>query len=223
MLDWCTAPSHTQEHDSDIAYARSLQEQEDADLAQRIAAASLLSSGAFGSPFALPPQVIVQGHGPPPPRGDLRRGDLVPPPIDRAESPYVACEIADRAVEILVDTGAQCSVISMPLVRQLNLESRLDSRQQGVAMGVGSAQILGHLRGIPVQMGHVEFSLDFSVLGVDQSLLILGVDQMRRFKCVVDLDKQMLLFGGRDGVEVPFLPEPQQQVMHRSAQGCPQM
>eukprot|EP00913_Durusdinium_trenchii_P024234 g22753.t1 len=44
---------------------------------------------------------------------------------------YVACEMGNRAVEMMVDTGAQSSVISMPLVRTLGLESRLDSRYQG--------------------------------------------------------------------------------------------
>merc|ERR1719491_447412 len=97
--------------------------------------------------------------------GGLRQGDLVPPPLDQAESPHLACEIGDRAIEMLVDTGAQSSVISMPLVQQLNLQSRLDSSQQGIATGVGTARILGRLRGIPVRMGVMEFSLDFSVLG----------------------------------------------------------
>lgn len=36
---------------------------------------------------------------------------------------------------------------------------------------------------------------------------ILGLDQMRRFKCLVDLDRNVLIFGGRDGVSVEFLPK----------------
>lgn len=296
-----TAPLQQEAEDGDAAFARSLQEQEDAELAQRMASASMarntVGGPIFGGPMAggpmaggathaqqvqmicttcgnrsmigvppgTPPGATIQvqcpgctmmnqftsparggmpgagfgggfgmgggagfGGGFAPAHGsggggDLHRGDLVPPPMDQAESPHVACEMADRAVEMLVDTGAQSSVISMPLVRQLGLESRLDSSQQGIASGVGSARILGRLRAIPVKMGHVEFSLDFSVLGIDQPLLILGVDQMRRFRCVVDLDKQTLLFGGRDGVEVAFLPEPQSPMTYRAAGGCPTM
>ena len=41
--------------------------------------------------------------------------------------------MGNRAVEMMVDTGAQTSVISMPLVRTLGLESMLDSRYQGQA------------------------------------------------------------------------------------------
>merc|ERR1711924_324739 len=107
--------------------------------------------------------------------------------------------------EMLVDTGAQMSVISSPLVRQL-----------GLASGVGYARILGRLRGVPVRLGThsgVEFALDFSILGVDQELLMLGIDQMRRFECIIDLQKQCLVFGGSGGSEVAFLP-PSPQRMH---------
>lgn len=120
---------------------------------------------------------------------------------------YVPCEIGDVAVEMMVDTGAQMSVISAPLAQRFGLMSHLDSSHQGVASGVGQARILGKLRGVPVKLGLVEFALDFSVLGIDEPLLMLGLDQMRRFKCIVDLEKDCLRFGGRDGVEVAFLPQ----------------
>lgn len=146
----------------------------------------------------------------------------MPPPPDNDSLVYVACEIANTAVEMMVDTGAQSSVISMPLVRRLRLETHLDSRYQGVASGVGTARILGKLRGVPVKLGHVEFALDFSVLGVDDPLLLLGIDQLRRFRCIVDLDKQLLIFGGSGGVEVPFLPPSPSRLSYRAA-GCPTM
>jgi len=118
---------------------------------------------------------------------------------------HIACEIGESEVEILVDTGAQMSVISEPLASQLGLLSRLDRSRQGVANGVGQAKILGHVLDVPVKLGHVEFALNFSVLQMQQPLLILGVDQMRHYKCLVDLERSCLVFGGHGGVEVPFL------------------
>jgi hypothetical protein len=118
---------------------------------------------------------------------------------------HIACEIGESEVEILVDTGAQMSVISEPLASQLGLLSRLDRSRQGVANGVGQAKILGHVLDVPVKLGHVEFALNFSVLQMQQPMLILGLDQMRHYKCLVDLERRRLVFGGHGGVEVPFL------------------
>merc|ERR1712241_9469 len=106
---------------------------------------------------------------------------------------------------MLVDTGAEMSVISESLARQLDLLDRLDRRYRGTARGVGSANILGKVFDIPVKLDHVEFELTFSVLQLDRCELILGLDLMRRFKCVVDLEKHSLVCGGAGGVEVPFL------------------
>jgi DNA damage-inducible protein 1 len=72
------------------------------------------------------------------------------------------------------------------------------------ATGVGTAPIIGRIENCPVQIGHVEFLLYFSVLEMEDDMLILGIDQMRRFNCLIDLQHNQLIFGGRDGVEVDF-------------------
>ena len=119
---------------------------------------------------------------------------------------HVACEVSGRMVEMMVDTGAQTSVISSSLMQTLNLEHKLNRRWQGIASGVGTARILGRIENCPVQIGQVEFLLVFIVIDVTEPLLLLGIDQMRRFRCLVDLERNKLVFGGRDGVEVDFLP-----------------
>merc|ERR1712137_293539 len=129
---------------------------------------------------------------------------------------HVPCEIGNRVVEMMVDTGAQSSVISVPLMRTLGLDHLLNRQYQGVAAGVGRARILGRCENVPVKIGHVEFRLFFLVLDISESMLILGIDQMKRFKCMIDLESNKLIFGGRDGVEVEFLP-PEPRFM-RSAQ-----
>mmetsp|Transcript_48359 Transcript_48359/g.113189 ORF Transcript_48359/g.113189 Transcript_48359/m.113189 type:complete len:269 (-) Transcript_48359:190-996(-) len=248
------------ETDNDEALARSLQEQQDAEVAQMLA-----RQGSFGLPAqqrvvtmqcgvcqssvqvqvplsAAPDSVIrvpcprctaenefrIPGSsmraGPPP--GMVGPSMFDPSMMGDAlddELIHVGCEMGNTMVEMMIDTGAQTSVISEPLVRRLQLQGHMDSRFQGMAAGVGTARILGKLRGVPVKMGHVEFALDFSVLGVEQPLLMLGIDQMRRFKCVVNLERQCLTFGGSDGVEVPFLPpDSRRRVSYRQA-GCPTM
>ena len=116
----------------------------------------------------------------------------------------VPCVIGNISVEMLVDTGASSSVLSMPIVRQLGLINRLDRRYMGVAAGVGQARISGKLNNIRCAfgIGHVEFPMDFIVLDIEDSLVILGLDQMRKYKCLVDMEREKLVFGGWNGIEV---------------------
>ena len=131
----------------------------------------------------------------------------------------VACAINGVECEVLIDTGAQSSVLTTPLLRQLGLTGALDRRVQGVAAGVGTAAIIGHCHDVTLEMGHVEFLCDFAVLDTPNSLAILGLDAMRLFKCVVDLEREVLVFGGSGGVEVPFLPPERAHEWSRFARG----
>merc|ERR1740129_189397 len=122
----------------------------------------------------------------------------------------VACEISGFAVEMMVDSGGQTSVMSATLAQQLNLMDRLDRSGQGLAAGVGRSTILGVLRQVPVNFGRLNLNMDFRVLGGDEGLLLLGIDEMRRFSCVVDLCQGCLTFGACGDAKVPFCsPLPQ--------------
>lgn len=160
------------------------QEQQDAALARQLAA----SAGGIDPGLGF--------------EGSARQDSLA---ASSMKALYVSCEIGAHEVEMLVDTGAEMSVMSESLARQLNLLDRLDRRYQGVARGVGSARILGKVFDVPVKLGQVEFELNFSVMQQDTIGLILGLDLMRSFKCLIELEKNCLIFGGSGGVEVPFL------------------
>lgn len=118
---------------------------------------------------------------------------------------FVTCEVEGRLVEMLVDSGASSSCISYSMVHYLGLQQYFNPNVRGEATGAGTAQIYGLLENVSCQIGHVEFRLFFLVLDTQRPYLILGLDQMRRFKCVIDLDRNHLIFGGRDGVSAPFL------------------
>lgn len=124
----------------------------------------------------------------------------------------IPCTIGNITVEMLVDTGAQTSVLSMPYVKQLGLANRLDRRTIGYAAGVGRARICGKINNVVCAfgVGHVEFPMDFIVLDVPDPLVIIGLDQLRKYKCLVDMEREKLVFGGTGGVEVQMLPAEQQ-------------
>ena len=117
---------------------------------------------------------------------------------------FVRCLIDDKQVDLLVDTGASVSAISVEMVQKLHLESKWNRSISGNAKGVRSSNILGIVEHVNCMIGHVEFRLFFMVLEGNMPYCILGLDQMRRFRCNVDLDEDVLVFGGKGGVSVPF-------------------
>jgi len=135
---------------------------------------------------------------------------------------YVPCVLGKNVcVEMMVDTGAQTSVMSLSLARQLGMENRIDRRHMGIAAGVGRARIVGKLMGVICELGQVEFALNFAVLDIPDKMLLLGLDLMRKYRCVVNLDKDILVFGGEGGVEVSLLPPTEQHINFRSQlEGC---
>ena len=49
--------------------------------------------------------------------------------------------------------------------------------------------IIGRCREVPLEIGHAEFLVDFLVMDMDLEMAMLGLDQMRKFKCIVDLER----------------------------------
>ena len=164
-----------------------------------------LGNGARGSnngnrrqqPVVYPPQQAALGGNDLPPSSHMC---VVPCVIGSGSSSI--------CVEMMIDTGAQTSVMSLALAKELGLSNRINSMYRGVANGVGQARICGKIRNVVVEFtgSHVEFPMDFMVLDVPERMLLLGLDLMRRYQCIVNLQKEVLIFGGEGGVEVPMLP-----------------
>ena len=141
-----------------------------------------------------------------------------PRPRIRSHMCHVPCVIGERnnhiqnnvCVEMMVDTGAESSVISSELAKTLGLDKNIDRSHWGVAAGVGRARIIGKIRNVIATFGHVEFDMEFIVLDVPEKMLILGMDQLRKYNVIIDLQRDVLIFGGVGGVEVPMLPPDQQ-------------
>jgi len=112
-------------------------------------------------------------------------------------------------VEMMIDSGASNSAISYGLAKRLGLD-RMMSPLNGRAFGVGSAQIVGHIANVPCVLKNMEFLIDFLVLDGPYNhlddLLLLGLDQMRKHGCMIDLQNEIIYFGGlgAGGVQVPM-------------------
>mmetsp|Transcript_25705 Transcript_25705/g.56369 ORF Transcript_25705/g.56369 Transcript_25705/m.56369 type:complete len:229 (-) Transcript_25705:618-1304(-) len=118
---------------------------------------------------------------------------------------FVSCILDGKILELLVDSGASCSAISIDMAISLGLAGKINRTVYGDAKGVGSSNILGIIENVELMVSHVELRLFFVVIDSALPCCILGLDQMRRFKCLIDLDSNVLIFGGKGGVSVPFL------------------
>jgi len=108
--------------------------------------------------------------------------------------------------KVLVDSGAALSMMSEPVAKKLGLWSQVDRREKGQITGIGEANVVGVLHDILLHVGNAKFSTSFYVFSVQDDVVLLGVDTLSRYKCVLDLDRNLLLVGGLHGISVPFLP-----------------
>ena len=70
---------------------------------------------------------------------------------------YVPACFAGKQVELFVDTGAQSSVISECIVREMNLSNQINRFYRGQATGVGTASITGVVYCLPFSLLHRYF------------------------------------------------------------------
>jgi len=121
---------------------------------------------------------------------------------------HVMCKFGSnhQSRKMLVDSGAALSMMSEPVAKQLGLWSQLDRDVTGQITGIGEAKVVGALHDIPVQVGDARLRLTFHVFSVQDDIVLLGVDELSRHKCVVDLDRNLLMVDGLHGISVPFLP-----------------
>lgn len=109
---------------------------------------------------------------------------------------FVELWINNVSFKALVDTGAQMSVISSVILKQCGLFHLLDTRFKTMALGVGSAPVLGRVHAAQIRIG--EHLLVMCTFHVVDSIphVILGLDMLRRHGAVIDVGKRTLKIQG---------------------------
>ena len=138
---------------------------------------------------------------------NLRQGiETMPESLFPVHMLFINIEINNKKVTALVDTGAQSSFMSADLCRKCNLMSMVDKRFQGVAKGVGSSKILGVIHAAQIKVMNKVIMLKINIIENNEIGFVLGLDNLRKFNCNVDLKKNGLVFPDI-GITAPFLSD----------------
>ena len=149
---------------------------------------------------------------------------------------YIHCTVNDakHPLQVFVDSGAQNTIMSGRCAERLNISHLIDTRFAGVAVGVGTGKIAGRIHMVILTINGYDFPCSITVmedgnddtkstgLGNKNMDCLFGLDMLKRHRCCIDLEKNVLRFaiGGGTGqghgqgggstveyMEAPFLHE----------------
>ncbi len=108
---------------------------------------------------------------------------------------YIDCKVNNVPMKAFVDSGAQTTIMSRDCAKKVGIYHLLDERFSGMAIGVGSAKILGRIHLTTMTIGNTHFPLSITVLDQGGLEFLLGLDQLRRHQCSIDLAQNCLCIG----------------------------
>lgn len=96
--------------------------------------------------------------------------------------------------KMMIDSGAQISVISTSMVNKLNLHHKVDKNFRGEAKGVGTATIVGCLFELNIQLTNgLNITNNFKVMQLEMDMVLLGMDFLTHYNGILNIGKRELI------------------------------
>ncbi|CEM05529.1 unnamed protein product [Vitrella brassicaformis CCMP3155] len=130
--------------------------------------------------------------------------ELTPEAFARVVMLYINVKVNGAEMSAFVDTGAQMTILSERAARKAGLDELIDRRFQGVAIGVGSAPIVGRIHLAELEVGGITLLCSFTVMRDAEIDLIFGLDMLLKHECSLDFKNHVMCVAN---TVVPFLTE----------------
>lgn len=111
---------------------------------------------------------------------------------------YIKGEYNDIAFKIMIDSGAQSSVMSNHLAKLLDIHHNIDTNMAAMARGIGSAKILGCIYGCNIKFNGTMFMpvnlkiLDNPPDDFSKNIILFGLDFLYTYKCNINFKNRTL-------------------------------
>ena len=121
--------------------------------------------------------------------------DIIPESFVPINLLYIPMVINGESLTVLVDTGAQISVISEDCADRCGLSDLIDRRVQHEVKGVGSQMTVGRVWMVDVEIGIYSVPCSFTVLKKLGHDAIFGLDMLMSHNCSINFQKRTLTIG----------------------------
>lgn len=128
--------------------------------------------------------------------------DTIPESFIPVKMLYIKGKINKKEINIFIDTGAQVSVMSLSMARELGVDFLIDHFCEGKLVGVGSKDMSGKIHYLDIQLDNFNLPCGFTIIDNDDIKIMLGLNSMLSMGCILDLKNKKMIF---NNYEIKFL------------------
>lgn len=119
---------------------------------------------------------------------------------------FLDLKLNGHDLRVIVDTGAQISLLPMACAQRCDVSYLIDRRYQTITVGIGMQRSIGRIHSLQLIVGGAVFTNPFIVVDGPLETPLLGVDWLMKNRAVIDLSAGtgfLVLQGG--AIRVPFI------------------
>ncbi|XP_035251065.1 nuclear receptor-interacting protein 3-like isoform X1 [Anguilla anguilla] len=122
---------------------------------------------------------------------------------------YVCCKCCGWELKALIDTGSQLNFMSSAYIEKLGLKDMVNMNKmvKDSLPFQRDLEAVGRMDKLSIEFGQVKFECAVTVVENHKAFISLGNRTLKSLKCVIDMEKQIIILGRTEREQVPFVGE----------------